>query len=216
MNIESVDASHNINKLLQLKPNEDCVWAAVKCDLFTTYNDYCSTNHQTYFGHWDMPFKDTSYSINCIEGKSPKVYKLKKLTYLGKFESKETFDKIFVFTDRSDRDLRFSSYILPFEHGFRTRFNDPPELSSDVFSSIDVTRRLDIELISFNEEDGLKICRELNGCWRNDYRYINFAEQGIYIKKTLKSMLKQLDEFMKSEYMIDYVKAIDNELNSNG
>ena len=107
------------------------------------------------------------------------------------------------FSDESDRDLRFSGYILPFEYGFHTRFNSPPDISCDVFSMFDAKHKLDIELIAFTEEDGLKICRELNGHWRNDMRYIGFAEKGIYIKKTLKSMMKQLDNFMYSEYMVD-------------
>lgn len=210
MTLESVDSSENIKKLLKLKPNED-VWAAVKCDLFKTYSDY---DRAKYFGHWEKPFRDTSYSINCIEGASPKVYKAKKLIYLGMFEAQGTFDKVFVFSDGSDRHLRFSSYILLYD-GDMQRFNSygPLKISSDAFSFFDRARQLDYELIAFNEEDCLKICRELNGRWRNDLRYIDFKEKGLYIKKTLKSMMRQLDDFMHSEHMVDPATEVKKDLN---
>lgn len=212
MRLESVDASDNIKKLLKLKAKEDCIWAAVKCDLFQTHIPFAGDDTR-HFGTYEKPFRDTSYRINCIEGKSTQVYKLKKLTYLGVFEAKDTSDKVFVFTDCRDRDLRFSGYILPFECGFHTRFNNPPDISCDVFSMFDAKRNLDSELIAFTEEDGFKICRELNGTWRNDMRYINFAETGVYIKKTLKSMMKQLDDFMRSEYMVDPEVELKKDLN---
>lgn len=212
MRLESVDSSDNIKKLLKLKSKEDYVWAVIKCDLFQTHRPFAGDDTR-YFGSYKKPFRDTSYSINCIEGKSPQVYKLKKLTYLGMFESKDTSDKVFVFTDCRDRDLRFSGYILPFEYGFRTRFTNPLVLSCDVFLMFDEKRTLDIELVAFSEEDGLKICRELNGTWQNDMRYNNFAETGVYIKKTLKSMMKQLDDFMHSEYVVDPEVELKKDIN---
>lgn len=207
MNIESVDASDNIEKLLKLKPRESYVWAAMKCKLFKTYDGY--------FGQFTKPFRDTSYDINCIEGTSPLVYKLKKLVYVGAFEAKQSNNMLFIFYDM-ESGFQSDYYVLPYDNTpyLTWSLNEAPYLSCDAFGSIDKKHLLDIELIAFNEEDGLKICRELNRNWSRDMRFIGFTETGKYIKKTLESMMQQLDCFMKSEYMIDPAKEVENDLNS--
>ena len=210
MRLVSVDASDNIEKLLKLKPRKSYIWAAVKCKLFKTYNG-C-------FGQFTKLFRDTSYDINCIEGTSPLVYKLKKLVYVGAFESKQNNDMLFVFYDMKG-GLTSSYYVLPYDshlyNPLSRSYYEAPYMSCDAFNNIDQKHRLDIELIAFNEDDGLKICRELNGNWSRDMRFIGFAETGKYIKKTLESMMQQLDCFMKSEYMVDPVKEVENDLNTS-
>ena len=209
--LDVLTKQEKIDKLNAMAPNQDYVWAAIEVNLFKTYGGY--------FGKYEKPFRDTSYSINCIEGKSPKIYKLKKLMYLGYFEAKNTRDKVYVFSDKfEDNDLSFSGYILPYEHGYRGAydFRKPPKISSEIFTrNFKYDRVLDLDLIAFTENEGLKICREYNRHWRNDMRYKDFLEEGKYIKKTLNSMLKQLNEFMTSEYFVDHEKEIEKDLTNN-
>lgn len=197
--------------LLKLKPKEDHIYAVVKEPVFKTEDGY--------FGVYKKPFRDTSYSINCIKGESPLAYKLKKLLYLGMFENPTCFDKVFVFSDYVDgrgfsNELRFSGYVMLWEDSrYLSSWDKIPELSAEVFVNMDDRHKIEFGMFGFTKEEGFEICRELNGRWRNDLRYVDFAEQGIYIKKTLKSMLKQLDDFMTSECMVDPEEQIKKDLN---
>lgn len=207
MDYLSRDKKDVIDKLLSLKPREDYVWIATKQDLFTTYRDSCEK--KSYFGQYTKDFRDTFYNINCIEGRSPQVFKSKKFLYMGYFEAKETNDKLFIFHDpsHSDNDLRFTGYVFPWRNDtFRSVWSwqdKLPSMSCDPFITyVEPSRKItDEQLIGFSKEECCKICRKANRDWRRHCQ--NFEEIGLYIKKTLRSMLKQLDEFMKSEDMVD-------------
>ena len=210
----AINSTHiSYDELCHLQPSKDYVYVACKQDLFKTYQPFASSSTRC-FGSYVKSYRDSSYDINCIEGVSPKVYKTKKLLYVGVFEGQSSpYDKLFVFSDCDCHDMRFSGYVLPYHSGFSNYANYA--LSSDVVYAIGDKHVLDIELMAKSEEDCLKICRELNCEWHNDMRFIGFAEKAPYIKKTLKSMMKQLDDFMKSECMVDPKTQIEKDLNGN-
>ena len=161
-----LNSNENIRKdLLKLKPNKDYIWAAIKVDLFNMHTEHFGDKSCSYFGH-------VAGGQYFLEGKSPKIYKLKKLLYLGELKSMNTCNMIFFFKDNTDSDLRFSGYILT-DPNFYTysKYCDDVSLV-DVFAiNFDKHHLLDRQLIAFTEKDGLKICRELNKNYKNDLRY---------------------------------------------
>ena len=89
----------NRDRLLEMKPGEDIVWTAAKTPVFQT--------HDGHFGHYLCGNPDDPWTVDCIEGVSPKVFMPQKLVYVGQFNMPGSrSDYLFVFSTKKD-DLRF-------------------------------------------------------------------------------------------------------------
>ena len=207
-NIEKLEAED----LEALEPGKSHVWAAVKQPLFETFIEQYSGGSCSYFGN--------RFGTEAVlEGKSPMLYKPKELVYVGMFSAKGTFDKIAVLTEPENNDLRFKTWIVMFSHrSFCISRRATSEISSDfIYSIYDCknSKVIDQDKIALDRDKCFKLCRYFNVGRSRRYldKGLDLTQCGKDYEKLLKSMLKQLRDAERAEYMVDPVEQIEKDLN---
>ena len=207
-NIEKLEAED----LEALEPGKSHVWVAVKQPLFETFTEQ-------YFGRSCSYFGDRFSTEAVLEGKSPMLYKPKELVYVGMFSAKGTSDKIAVLTEPENTDLRFQTWIVMFNHGsFCISGRKIPEISSDfIYSLYDYKKNkvIDPDKVALDKDQCFKLCRYFNVNRSSRYldKGLDLTHYGKDYEKLLKSMLKQLRDAERAEYMVDPVEQIEKDLN---
>ena len=209
--MEEIEEALEAKDLEALEPGKSHVWAVVKQPLFETFIEQYSGGSCSYFG--------SRFGTEAVlEGKSPTLYKPKELVYVGMFSAKGTVDKIAVLTEPENNDLRFQTWIVPFSCRLLYRSSkEKPEISSDfIYSLYDYknSKIIDQNKVAIDKDKCFALCR-----------YFNVSRSGRYLDKgldltccgkdyenLLKSMLKQLREAERAEYMVDPIKQIDKDL----
>lgn len=194
-----------------LEPGKSHVWAAVKQPLFETFTEHYSSGACSYFGR--------RFGTDVVlEGKSPTLYKPKELVYVGMFSAKGTNDKIAVLTESGNNDLRFQTWIVPFSYSsFYRSSKEKPEISSDfIYSLYDYknSKIIDSDKVALDKDKCFELCRYFNVDRSGRYldKGLDLTQCGKDYENLLKSMLKQLREAEKAEYMVDPIKQIDKDL----
>lgn len=194
-----------------LEPGKSRVWAALKQPLFDTFTEYYSSGAFSYFGR-----KFSTEAV--LEGKSPMLYKPKELIYAGMFSARGTFDKIAVLTEPGNNDIRFQSWIVLFNHRLLyASSKDKPKISSNfIYSLYDhkSNKIVDPDKVALDEDKCFKLCRYFNVDRSSRYldKGLDLTRCGKDYENLLKSMLKQLKEAERAEYMVDPIKQIDKDL----
>lgn len=196
--------TENINKLLSLETGAE-VWTCKLSPIFSM--------HDGYFGHYAWGDDYDPWTINCIEGKSPTVFKPMKIFYEGRFDAVgSSCDKVFVFaTCLNPTSFSSERLVLPlYWEGYR-----PPklEVNARLFDSIvDRKQWLSIDKIFFTKEECLSKCRDLNLSWSSSS---GIGAYGKWYMKTLNKMKKELAECMKAEWVVDPVEQVKKDLSQN-
>ena len=186
----------NLKKLLDLEPNKDFVYAAERMPVFKM--------HGGYFGHYTYGDPYNPWTVNCIEGVSPTVFRPHKLKYAGRFDMPDNrSDKLFVFSDGDD--LCRSGYAMPWY------FDGPPFYRGETFSSgafryfLKEKNVLDFDRVFFDEEECILKCRTLNQSYCLGDGVGKF---GKWYEKTLDDMQSQLRECLNSDYVVDPIEKL--------
>lgn len=190
----------NRDRLLEMKPGEDTVWAAVKTSVFQM--------HDGYFGHYLCGNPDDPWTIDCIEGVSPKIFMPQKLTYVGRFDMPNSrSDYLFVFSAKNN-DLRFYGRVMPWYHNGFTSFADVKRLSGGTFCNLLSEHSLvDFDQAFFDREECAAKCRDLN---QNFCHSDALGSLGKWYEKTLNDMQRQLTECLNADYVVDPVEKLKN------
>ena len=194
----------DIKRLLDLKPG-DKIWACKLSSVFSTSNGY--------FGHYSWGDNYDPWTIYCIEGKSPTVFKPVKLFYEGRFDAVEVSNsKMFVFAS-SLNPTSFSNerFMLPlYYEGYK-----PSGLHIDAkcFDQLISDKQLlRFDSVHFTEEECLKKCRDLNSNWQFSS---GIGAYGKWYMKTLNKMKKELAECMRAEWVVDPEEQLKKDLSQN-
>ncbi len=205
--IESLSAKD----LEALEPGKSHVWAAVKQPLFETFTEQYSSESCTYFGR--------RFSTEVVlEGKSPTLYKPKELVYVGMFSARGTNDKIAVLTEPGNTDLRFQTWIVLLSNRtFWMSSKERPEISSDfIYSLYDHKsyKIVDQDKVALDKDKCFELCRYFNVSRSGRYldKGLDLTHCGKDYEHLLKSMLKQLREAERAEYMVDPEEQIQRDL----
>ena len=188
----------SIEDISRLVPGESNVWAAKMQPLFKTYNG-C-------FGH---RVDDAGYDYHYIEGNSPLVYKPVKLTYVGMFTTLGADDKIVVLSE-SMHWLKGETYVVNFSGGWQDLHGKIVVSSDFLYAVADREAIIDGDKLALTEEKCLELCRYFNTgrSMRCLDHGLNLVKEGKHYRETLFSMLRQLDEAERAEYMVDPIEEI--------
>ena len=207
--IEALEAKD----LEALEPGKSHVWVVVKQPLFETFTEHYSSGVCSYFG--------SRFGTEVVlEGKSPTLYKPKELVYLGMFSARGTSDKIAVLTEPGNNDLRFQTWIVPFTcRSFYRSSKEKPEISSDfIYSLYDYknSKIVDQDKVALDKDKCFELCRYFNVSRSSRYldKGLDLTRCGKDYERLLKSMLKQLREAERAEYMVDPAEQIKKDLDS--
>lgn len=194
-----------------LEPGKSHVWAAVKQPLFETFTEHYSSGACSYFG--------CRFGTEAVlEGKSPTLYKPKELVYVGMFSARGTNDKIAVLTEPGNNDLRFQTWIVLFSNKPLWMSNkEKPEISSDfIYSLYDYKngKIVDQDKVALDKDKCFELCRYFNVSRSGRYldKGLDLTRCGKDYENLLKSMLKQLREAERAEYMVDPAEQIQKDL----
>ena len=209
--MEEIEEALEAKDLEALEPGKSHVWAAVKQPLFETFTEQYSGGSCSYFGR--------RFGTEVVlEGKSPTLYKPKELVYVGMFSARGTNDKIAVLTEPENTDLRFQTWIVPFScSSFYRSSKEKPEISSDfIYSLYDYknSKIIDQNKVALDKDKCFELCRYFNVGRSGRYldKGLDLTHCGKDYENLLKSMLKQLKEAERAEYMVDPIKQIDKDL----
>lgn len=197
--------SEDIKKLLDLKPGDE-IWTCKLSPVFSTNDGY--------FGSYSWGDSYDPWTIHCIEGKSPTVFKPVKLFYEGRFDAAEvSSSKMFVFASSlSPTSFSNERFMLPlYYEGYKM-----PGLQIDakVFDHLILDKQLlRFDRVHFTKDECLKKCRDLNSSWQFSS---GIGAYGKWYMKTLNKMKKELFECMKAEWVVDPRKQIEKDLAANG
>lgn len=197
----------NRDRLLSLKPGEDTVWAAVKTPVFRT--------HGGYFGHYMHGDLDDSWTIDCIRGESPDVFKPAEMTYVGRFEMPDDRSNyLFAFSDKYGASLRYHGYVMPWYRVGADLFSASETLSAGAFyDMLGEKNRIDFDKAFFDRDECAAKCRELN--W--NYCFSDaVGSLGKWYEKTLDDMRRQLDECLNADWVVDPVEKLKNAVKGEG
>lgn len=193
-----------------LEPGKSHVWVVVKQPLFETFTKHYSSGACTYLGH---RYGDEAV----LEGKSPMLYKPKELVYVGMFLARGTNDKIAVLTEPGNNDLRFQTWIVLFHNRLWVSSRDKPEISSDFIYSLydhESYKIVDPDKVALDKDKCFELCRYFNVSRSGRYldKGLDLTHCGKDYENLLKSMLKQLREAERAEYMVDPAEQIKKDL----
>ena len=194
-----------------LEPGKSHVWAVVKQPLFETFTEQYSDEACSYFGR-------KFYTETILEGKSPMLYRPKELVYVGMFSAKGTFDKIAVLTEPENNDLRFQTWIVLFNYGsLYSSSKEKPNIRSDfIYSLYDYksSKIVDPDKVALDKDKCFELCRYFNVSRSGRYldKGLDLTRCGKDYENLLKSMLKQLREAERAEYMVDPAEQIQRDL----
>lgn len=209
--MEEIEEALEAKDLEALEPGKSHVWAAVKQPLFETFTEHYSSGSCSYFGH---RYGDEAV----LEGKSPMLYKPKELVYVGMFSSIGTNDKIAVLTEPGNNDMRFQTWIVLFNNRpLWVSSKERPEISSDFIYSLydhESYKIVDQNKVALDKDRCFELCRYFNVSRSGRYldKGLDLTHRGKDYENLLKSMLKQLKEAERAEYMVDPIKQIDKDL----
>jgi len=190
--------TNNRDRLLEMKPSKDTVWAAVKTPVFKM--------HDGYFGHYSYGDPDDPWTVDCIKGVSPEVFKPQELTYAGRFDMPDSrVNYLFVFSAKND-DLCYHGRVMPWYYNRFVSFYDAKQLSGGTFYHFLAERNmLDFNKVFFGRDECAEKCRELN---KNFSVSDAIGSFGKWYEKTLEDMQKQLTECLNADYVVDPVEKL--------
>lgn len=191
----------NRDRLLEMRPGEDTVWAAVKTPVFRT--------HDGYFGHYIHGDPDDPWTVDCIKGVSSGVFKSTEMTYVGRFEMpNDRSNYLFVFSAERGAALRYHGYVMPWYRVSVDSLSAAKTLSAGTFCAILCEKnRIDFGKAFFDRDECAAKCRDLN---RNYCVSDAVGSLGKWYEKTLNDMQRQLTECLNADYVVDPVEKLKN------
>jgi len=183
-------STDNMKRLLAMKPGEDAVWAALEAPVFKT--------HDGYFGYYVHGDPDNLWTVDCIKGVSPKVFRPAKLTYAGRLDGPDGDHAFAFFGENGSRP----GYVMTWPQHYRATSSRPVNVLGDALRD---GARLDHVKAFFDRDECAAKCRELNGnfCFSDA-----LGSLGKWYEKTLGDMQRQLRECLAADYVVDPVEKL--------